>query len=349
LVDDPSASPRIGFLHARSGASGGSVYESDLERALARSFPLEARSVAPRRFASLPGRRLRPVLGGFRDPGWDLTVRTYLPALALGLRHPRGRQVVLVHHLDSRAIPRPGVSRRLEALFARALPRAHRLVVVAEYWKRALEPLAPRLPVTVIHNGFDVEAYGLADPERRSFRKRLGFDDRPLVYLGNRRAAKGVEDAYRALRDTPYQLVTSGEADVDLPVPNLRLSTGDYRRLLAAADVVLAVSRFLEGWNRTAHEALLAGTPVVGLPRGGLADLLAGGGQLTVETPEELPAAVARALEDRPALAGRGRTFARAFTRERFEEAWIRLVGEELTALGAGPGSPPARGDVHGG
>jgi glycosyltransferase involved in cell wall biosynthesis len=321
-------------MHARSGPTGGSAYENDLESALAGAFPLEVRNVYPGRFRALPGRRLRPVLAGLRDPGWDLTLRTYLPALALGLRRPRGRQVVLVHHLDHREIPRAAVSRRLEALFARALPRADRLVVVAEYWARALAPLAPDLPVTVIHNGFDVDEYGLAADDRRAFREWMGFDDRPLVYLGNCQAAKGVVEAHRALRDSPYQLVTSGRRGVELPVPNLQLSARDYRSLLAASDVVLAFSRFLEGWNRTAHEALLAGTPVVGRPRGGLAELLAGAGQTTVEAPEDLPRAVAAVLADRRALGERGRAFARRFTRERFVQAWVALVEEELAALG---------------
>ncbi len=335
MAHDPSSSPCVGLLHARSGLTGGSAYENDVQAALGKAFPLEVRSVYPRRLTGLPGRRLRPVLGGLRDPGWDLTVRTYLPALALGLRRPRGRQIVLIHHLDSREIPRPAVSRRLERLFARALPRADRLVVVAEYWARALAPLAPRLPATVIPNGFDVEAYGLDAAGRRAFRSEMGFDDRPLVYLGNCQAAKGVVEAHQALRDFPFQLVTSGVPEVELPIPNLRLSARDYRRLLAASDVVIAFSRFLEGWNRTAHEALLCGTPVVGRPRGGLAELLAGAGQITVEAPEDLPRAVAEALEGRRALVERGRAFAREFTAERFARAWVRLAEEELAALGA--------------
>jgi len=307
-------------------------YEKDLQRVLLASFPLEVRNVYPKRLLFLPGRRFRQILSATRDPRWDVTVRGFLPALALGLTRPRGRQIVLIHHLDHTEIPHQTVSGRLEALFLRALPRAHRLVVVADYWKRALADLAPSLPTTVIFNGFDVAAYQVSPEDRRDFRARHGFDDRPLIYLGNCQRAKGVVEAHEALKNLPYQLVTSGQPRVDLPCPNLELSAGDYRRLLASADVVLAASRFLEGWNRTAHEALLLDTPVVGRRQGGLGELLEGAGQLSVDTAEDLPGAVAAALERREELAAHGRAFASGFTRDRFAAAWTSLIEEELQA-----------------
>ena len=310
-------------------------YERDLERVLSASFPLEVRNVYPERFVSFPGRRFRQILAAARDPRWEVTVRGFLPALALGLRRPQGRQIVLIHHLDHSEVPHRTVSGQLEALFRRALGRAHRLVVVADYWKADLAPLAPGLPVTVVPNGFDVETYRVSPDEARAFRRAQGFDDRPLVYLGNCQRAKGVVEAQAALQDLPYQLVTSGRREVELPCRNLELSAADYRRLLAAADVVLAVSRFREGWNRTAHEALLLDTPVVGRRQGGLGDLLDGAGQLTVAGADQLPEAVAAALARRAELAARGRAFAVGFTRERFAEAWTRIVNEELHATGS--------------
>jgi glycosyltransferase involved in cell wall biosynthesis len=288
--------------------------------------------VYPERLPSLPGRRFRQVLAAARDPRREVTVRGFLPSLALGLRRPRGRQIVLIHHLDHTQVPRRAVSGGLERLFQRALPRADRLVVVADYWRRELASLAPGLPVTVIHNGFDVAGYGASREESRAFRTAQGFDDRPLVYLGNCQRAKGVVEAHAALRRLPYQLVTSGRREVDLPCRNLELPVAAYRGLLAAADVVLAVSRFREGWNRTAHEALLSGTPVVGRRQGGLGDLLDGAGQLAVDAAEALPEAVATALRRGDELAARGRAFAETFTRDRFAEAWIRVVTEELHA-----------------
>jgi glycosyltransferase involved in cell wall biosynthesis len=324
--------PRVGLYLTWRGIGGGMAYETDLERALTAAFPLHVRNVYPRRALSLPGRRVRQILAALPDPRWDVTVRGFLPALALGIRRPRGRQIVLIHHLDHSAVPHRTVSGRLEALFARSLRRADRLVVVAEHWKRDLSPIAPHLPVTVIHNGFDVDAYDVSDEDRRAFRARHGFDARPLIYLGNCQRAKGVVEAHEALRHAPYQLVTSGRREVELPCPNLELDEPGYRLLLASCDAAVALSRFREGWNRTAHEALLAGTPVVGVRAGGLGELLDGAGQLMVEGSTTLAPAVAAALDRRAELAERGRAFARAFTRQRFAAAWTALIEEEARA-----------------
>jgi glycosyltransferase involved in cell wall biosynthesis len=221
------------------------------------------------------------------------------------------------------------MSALLERLFGRALVRAHRMVVVSPYWKRHFSRLVPAMPIDIIYNGFDVDAYAVTPEVRAAFRARWGFDERPLIYLGNCQRAKGVVEAYEALRHLPYHFATSGRRDVELPCPHLDLDREGYRHLLAASDVVLAVSRFLEGWNRTAHEALLAGTPVVGLPVGGLGDLLEGAGQLAVTDIGELEGAVARALATTENLAVEGRAFARRFTLDRFADSWRRLVREE--------------------
>jgi glycosyltransferase involved in cell wall biosynthesis len=322
----------VGFYRTGRRADGGMAYENDLESALAAGFPLEVRFLYPRRAAFLPGRRFRQIGAALGDPGWALTVRGFLPAVALGLRRPRGRQVVLIHHLDHTAVPHRTVSGWLESCFERGLRRADHLVVVSEYWRRELAALAPGVPASVIQNGFDVDGYGASAEERRAFRARHGFDDRPMVYLGNCQEAKGVVEGFEALRGLPYQLVTSGRPEVRLPVPNLELDEQGYRMLLAACDVVVALSRFREGWNRTAHEALLAGTPVVGLAAGGLGDLLDGAKQLVVRDDAGLAGAVQAALSRRAELAAAGRDFARAFSRERFAAAWTDLVRRELAA-----------------
>ena len=44
--------------------------------------------------------------------------------------------------------------------------------------------------------------------------------------------------------------------------------------LLQAASVAVTMSKFNEGWCRTAHEAMLCKTPVVGSGMGGMGELL---------------------------------------------------------------------------
>lgn len=326
---DTSKPSRIGLFQGFRGVGGGRAYEADLERALEEKFHVEVKSIYPRHLIGLPGKRFRQILAATRDNSWDVTIRGFVPALALGLRKARGRQIVLIHHLDHSAVPHAGVSSRLERLFEKALHRAHRLVVVSPFWEKWFSARFPELAISVIHNGFDVDHYTISPEETSGFREQFGFDDRPIVYLGNCQRAKGVVEAYEALRNSPYQLVTSGRPDVELPCRHLDISFEDYRKLLAASDVVLAVSRFLEGWHRTAHEALLAGTPVVGLPAGGLGDLLEGAGQVVIASTTDLPEAIPEAMERSGDLVSRGRSFARKFTFDRFAGSWQHVVAEE--------------------
>ena len=52
-------------------------------------------------------------------------------------------------------------------------------------------------------------------------------------------------------------------------------------------------------WNRTAHEAMLVGTPVIGSGRAGMRELLEAGGQLICERFEDLRHALVRAEHQR--------------------------------------------------
>jgi glycosyltransferase involved in cell wall biosynthesis len=257
----------------------------------------------------------------------------------------RGRQIGLVHHLDTSQIRNRTASDALTRLFWWGLRRAHRLVVVSRYWRDFFAERLPGIPIDIVYNGFDVDAYTVKEGEWRAFRVRHGLDGRPLIYLGNCLRSKGVEEAYEHLRDLPYQLVTSGRRDLVLPVSHLEVDRADYSRLLAAADVTVAMSRFKEGWNRTAHESLLAGKQVVGLPAGGQEELLRDGGQVLVAHASELPDAVRRALTEADALVARGQAFARQFTRERFRDSWVHVLERELPAAAPGrtlraPGEP---------
>jgi glycosyltransferase involved in cell wall biosynthesis len=128
------------------------------------------------------------------------------------------------------------------------------------------------------------------------------------------------------LRHLDAYLVTSGKANVKIPVRNFDLSYSEYLLLLHVSDVVLTLSKFNEGWNATAHEAMLLGTPVIGSGKGGMAELLEGGGQLICRDLSALPELVEYALAHTAALSENGYGFASQFTIERFNLAWQNLV-----------------------
>jgi glycosyltransferase involved in cell wall biosynthesis len=112
---------------------------------------------------------------------------------------------------------------------------------------------------------------------------------------------------------------------VKISAPNLNLSYGEYLLLLKSSSVVITMSTFKEGWNRTAHEAMLCKTPVVGSGLGGMQELLDGGGQIICEDFSQLREKVLYVL-DHPEIGEKGYEFAKQFTIERFNEAWLNLI-----------------------
>ncbi len=66
--------------------------------------------------------------------------------------------------------------------------------------------------------------------------------------MGNCLKKKGVIETYNSLKDIDAYFVTSGNKDVELPIPNLMLPFEEYR-LLLASDIVITMSLFKEGWN----------------------------------------------------------------------------------------------------
>ena len=155
------------------------------------------------------------------------------------------------------------MTRLLLGVFYHNIRRVDHVVTVSEFWK---EHFAARghPNVSVIYNPFDVAGFAFTEDEIADFVRRHGLAGRPIAYIGNCQRAKGVVETYERLKEMDLHLVTSGEKRADTPATNLRLDDRDYLRLLKASSVVVAMSKFREGWNRTAHEAMLCRTPVVG-------------------------------------------------------------------------------------
>jgi glycosyltransferase involved in cell wall biosynthesis len=221
-------------------------------------------------------------------------------------------------------------------LFLNNLRRLDVVVGVSDFWRSRLLELGARR-VEVIHNAVSDPPVQFEQAEVGEFGHRYGFDDDiPLIYLGTSQREKGVVEAYRALSDKPYQFVVSGGGTIpELPVRRLDLARREYLLLLHRSDVAVVMSNLVEGWCRTAHEAMLCGTPVVGSGRGGMRELLDGGQQIVCASFSELPAAVACALDERAVLGQRGRRFAESFTCEQFEVRWRSLVQSLLREGGS--------------
>lgn len=241
-------------------------------------------------------------------------------------------EIALVHHLDHSLARR---SPKWAWFFYRLKNRLRKVdcvVTVSKFWQTHLRELGCK-DVRLIYNSFDPGEFNFSAAEIAQFRKAHGLDEqRPVIYIGNARVEKGVAEIYEALRSTPFQLVTSGRRDPRLRVPvrNLDLARRDYLLLLKTCDVVVLMSNFAEGWNRSAHEAMLCGTPVIGNGAGGMEELLVEGGQTVERDFSRLRPAIERAIENREEHGRRGLEYVAQYDLAYFQNAWVRLLEEML-------------------
>jgi glycosyltransferase involved in cell wall biosynthesis len=215
------------------------------------------------------------------------------------------------------------------------LRKAHRIVVVSEYWKQYFSALGFE-NLELIYNGFALNEYKMSRYATDDFKERYGLTGKPIIYLGNNGPLKGVQRTRAALHGIDAHFVSSGQAErASEDFVSLRLDRRDYLRLLAASDVVTTMSEFDEGWCRTAHEGMLTKTPVIGSGRGGMRELLVGGNQVITEDPRELRQAVLAYLQDpykRAAAGQQGFEYAETFSFERFQSAWRDCIDRAVLA-----------------
>lgn len=320
---------RAAWVQIAGSGSGGHQYGEEARRAVRDVLPIaveDIRTTGPLRPIAMQRR-----LSALRKSGkYDILFVDNVAALALPLpRTPR--HVAVVYHIGLESISRPLerlAYRALEPLALRHLRDAEQVVTICKFWEDRVRALGnPR--VRTIYNGFDLDEFVVSGAEVEAFRERHGFT-KPVVYIGNCQPAKGVVESHAALRDLDVHLVTSGRPVARLPIPNINGDRREYLTLLAASSVVVTMSKFDEGWCRTAHEAMLLGRPVIGSGRGGMGELLAGGGQPTCPRFDGLQSEVNRLLGDRELAretGERGRAFAATFTSARFKAAWTGFLG----------------------
>ncbi len=310
-----------------SDARGGDAYDLETVRTLTRVARVDIDPSAKRRPRERALGHVWRLLSA-TPPQADIVISDPFVA-AWGRRALDARHVAMVHHFPFELTRGTLAQRTYLSRLRRRLKTMDTVVTVSEFWKTQFEKMGCQ-DVRVVHNALDPARFRYGDKELAAFRQRFDLPpDKPLIYAGNAQIQKGVTDVYDALKDEPYTLVMTGpreESLRDLPVRWLDLRYDDYVRLLAAADVVVTMSRMTEGWCRTAHEALLCGTPVIGSGTGGMRELLEGAGQAVV-APKQLAQAVRDALHDKDRIR-HGREFAERFTPDRFNQAWERIIRE---------------------
>jgi len=321
-----------------NGRDGGSAYEVMVAESLAGTFHLSRHELDFKRWGSLKYVAaplefvgLRRIMTTCRDH--SVAIKTFSAALLNPRRQPPN--IVILHHVG--ASPNLLYS-ALEAYILHQIRKANAVVVVSEYWKRYLSQRG-LTNVYTIHNAFKAQEFSLTTQEIDDFRRQYDLLGKPIIYVGKYGPDKGVEETFEALKDLDVHFVASGRRRGGGRMKCYLLGRRDYLRLLAGSKLAITMSQFAEGWCRTAHEAMLCGTPVVGSGQGGMSELLESGGQIICRDFASLRGSVEALLanEERRAELGRkGREFARQFTFERFQAEWIDLVSRVRTAHSEG-------------
>ncbi len=335
MAQNGSGDPRIAIIYY-TGGSGGTAYERQLFQALRGSSSIAEHPIVSSkscyRFLQLPLalRQLRRAVEQ-TSSNCDLVINT----LDASLVRSRicGKNVVIVHHLDFSTNRYARIYRPLQGYILRCIRKADQIVTVSEFWKAYLQARGVGR-VDTIYNSFDVQQFQFTPDDISMFKRRLGLDGKPIVYLGTRGPGKGVDEAHRALAGLDVHFVATGSAvdqTADLNVQHLPVR--DYQLLLKASTLAITMSTFDEGWCRNTHEAMLCKTPVIGSGRGGMGELLSQGGQLSCTDFGQLRKQVVRLLADpqrREQMGEQGYGFARQFTLDRFKNDWLRLIDGTL-------------------
>jgi glycosyltransferase involved in cell wall biosynthesis len=317
----------IGFFDPVSEKTGGFAYRKQVRAALSKKYDVEVFTVTGQA-GIIPSVRLRRMVEIARVKGpKDVWIRDFYPVIGMSIRRNPGKNIALFLHMYTEGEESDMPGRLFTNLFFRNIRKCDRVVTIAYFWKDYLTRLGIS-NVRVILNAMDPEEFTFQPDEIEAFKRKYSLTDAAVVYIGNCRKNKGVVEAYDALKDQGYHLVTSGEPDVQLPCPNFSLPYREYLMLLKASSVVVTLSKFREGWCRTAHEAMLCKTPVVGSGAGGMAELLEGGGQFICRDLSELPHMVETVMSRSETVGEEGYRFASALTLERFEKEWSELIEE---------------------
>lgn len=149
----------------------------------------------------------------------------------------------------------------------------NKIIVVAAIWKELLIEKGFN-NIFVIYNSFNLNDFIYSAQDLLSFKEKYNLKGKPIIYLGSGIKGKGADKSYEILKDFDAHFVISGRNDLAIPVISLQLNYSEYKKMLASADVVIAMSEFKEGWNRVVHEASLCGTSVIGSGMGGMKELL---------------------------------------------------------------------------
>lgn len=307
-------------ISASDAQYGGNVYEKEIDTALDQ-YKLEryfSLSYIPRRIRYL----FFPffyILNALKSRFNDASV-VILPLEAISYLSNKKKNIVVIHHIDhSFSSFLSSVNQKLTyMLLCLNRKRIDKIVVVSKFWYDYLVGKGFD-NVHIIYNAVDQDIKAQLKKTNENFK----VPGKINIYIGNFHRKKGVIELLKLLSNDDYILHTSGYdgMHIDGLVNHNRLSYPDYLKLLSDVDLCITYSRFREGWCRTAHEALLLGTNVIGSGYGGMGELLHGAGQCIAS--DYLSLKISLSKSEFPEI---NMAYVGSFSFNRFKNSWLQLV-----------------------
>lgn len=321
----------IGWVKISSRRYGGVIYEEKAMEVLKDSYDLEYLKVNSNFFTRGYLRAPELIFNLLKLRGKkDLWVRDSNTVITAPFDRTQGKKIAVIHHIDFSAT-RPLFKLFdfiIERLMYHGLRKMAAVITVSEYWKNHF--LKKGFPnVYTVYNSFNLKEFDISEKEVEEFKEKHQLAGKPIIYIGNCQRAKGAVEAYDLLKDLDAHLVTSGTPFIKIPARNFELSYTDYLKLLKSSAICVTMTKFQEGWCRTAHEAMLLKTPVIGSGLGGMGELLKGGGQIICSGFVDLRNKVESLLQNsglRREMGEKGFEYAKRFTEERFKEEWRKVI-----------------------
>ena len=324
---------KVIFSHNNQNVmSGGKFYQQQIIGALNDNFNLGVYTPDRKKIKLKFKKKILEIIDLHNhDEDADVQILDYWATVALLFKKKKGRIIALIHHIDSTGRFMGKLNWLVEQIFYHNLrKKIDTLVVVSKFWQDHF--LKKRIKdVRIIYNPFQVPEIEKKDVEE--FKRKYHLLGKPIIYIGNCQKIKGADAVYRELKDLDVYLVTSGRKLLDIPAVHLELDQKEYFFLLRAADMVISMSIFNEGWCRTAHEALLMGTPVIGSGKGGMGELLKQSGQTVCERIADLEQLVQKLLENKIDKLRIPYVRSEQFSVADFNRHWVSVINEAGKSL----------------
>ena len=249
--------------------------------------------------------------------------------LAFGKFSTSKKNIAIIHHVDEDIREKKIFGNLFINRIIRNLKKMDKVIVVSKFWADYLREKGIE-NIEIIYNSFTIEDYHFIDEEKRNFKKRYKMPlDKPLIYIGQNGNGKGIEKILNVIDTSKYHVVLTGKKKHESDeLETYYFEKDEFPLFIASCDIVITMSTMIEGWNRTAHEAILAGIPVIGPGSGGMCELLTDSHQVILKDINDLNKKIEKCLLTNSANSDKTKNYIKQFNKAYFESSWKRVIAE---------------------